>query len=135
LRQGKKADAEGKGASRAKDAGQGPRMDATGTVYEAIKTALPEATGPWEDVLCTTPDGGEVIWQRVRATGEQEFYYVTSGGEGPFVKAPGLLELYARTEEDFLVIVAWRMPASIKESSRLDALAPAVPGTIKFVPR
>jgi flagellar hook protein FlgE len=66
----------GKAASRGSD-----RMDESGALYESLKRAFPKTTSNnWQDVQCPTPDGGEVTWQKIRATGDQVFYYVDSTG-------------------------------------------------------
>ncbi len=86
----------------------------------------------WEDVECDTPTGGIVVWRRLRAEGEQPFYYVDKEGEGRVVKLPGAIEIYYRVDGDWAVALTWRVPEIIAEHVDLDKWAPMVAGTVQI---
>jgi hypothetical protein len=70
------------------------------------------------------------VWQRLVASGEQEFCYTERGGDERYVKLAGRLELWARYFGDYLVLVVWRMPETLRAGSRVDTLAPLVAGGV-----
>jgi hypothetical protein len=106
------------------------RLDQTGELFQGVQKAFPQANLAWQDVSCPTPTGGSVVWQRLVASGEQEFCYTERGGDERYVKLAGRLELWARYFGDYLVLVVWRMPETLRAGSRVDTLAPLVAGGV-----
>lgn len=97
-----------------------------------VNARFPDQQVDWENVACDTPEGRSVIWQRLRAEGEQPFHYVDKDGQTRSVRLPGVFELYYRVEDDWLVAIAWRVPAMIAEHVNLDTQAPLVAGAVEF---
>lgn len=110
--------------------GELPRMDVSGELFQRVEKAFPSANAAWQDVTCPTPNGTTVSWQRLVVGGEQEFHYVDSAGRERYVKLPGRLEIWARYYGDYQVLVAWRLPESLRAASQIEAVAPLVAGSV-----
>jgi hypothetical protein len=108
---------------------QPARMDSTGELFQRLEKAFPQAKLAWQDVSCPTPSGEQVAWQRLVASGEQEFRYIDREGLERRAKLPGRLEIWARYYGDYLVLIAWRVPDSLVGPSQIDTLAPLVAGS------
>lgn len=111
-------------------AGVPVRLDNTGELFQRMEKAFAQAKLAWQDVPCPTPKGEQVVWQRLTATGEQEFRYVERGGPERRIRLPGRVELWARYSGDHLVLIAWRVPESLLAASQIVSLAPLVAGSV-----
>ena len=87
-------------------------------------------TGSWAVVQCETPAGRLVDWQKLRATGEQDFYYVDKDGNGDFLSMPGTLEVYTSEQNGKVITIAWRMPTSLEQSVAAFRMATKVAGSV-----
>ncbi len=105
--------------------------DPTTRWLSQLRDRAPDQGFAWEDVACDTPEGRSVIWRRVRAVGEQPFYYVDKDGQSRVVKMPGILEVYYRLEGDWSVALAWRVPEAIAGHVGLGKWAPMVAGSVQ----
>ena len=101
-----------------------------GMLRTSLEAVCGESLGQWETVTCRTPQGGTVEWKKIRGTAQQEFYYTDGKGKSMNLPMAGLIEVYARNESGFLVVLGWRMPTSIEQNVGLDDLGPKVAGTL-----
>jgi hypothetical protein len=108
------------------------RMDASGSIYQALKKATTKMPGRWEDVQFPTPEGGQVAWQKLRAVGPQEFVFYARGVDRPKKKLDGVLELYAHVEGDWLVLIGWRSWKEHEKNIGLDQVIPLMAGSVKM---
>jgi hypothetical protein len=108
------------------------RMDTTGQIYQAFKKAIPQFAGKWEDVQFPTADGDQIQWQKLRIETPQEFVFYSNGGDRPKKKLDGVLELYARVERDWLVLLGWRAWKGHQTNIEMDRLMPLVAGSVKL---
>jgi hypothetical protein len=106
------------------------RMESAGDLAQTLEKAFPGKVRTWEDVGCPSPNGNNVPWQKIRAEGDQEFFYIDAQGKAQIQKFPGLIEIYARTEGDCLVLITWRMPSALEGSSNMAQLAQLVCGSL-----
>lgn len=106
--------------------------DPTNRWVHQIKSRLPDQDPSWERVECDTPDGRFLVWQRLRAEGEQPFSYVSQDGRRRVVELPGILEIYYRVEGDWAITLVWRVPSSIAPHVGLERWAPMVAGTVSL---
>ncbi len=106
------------------------KMHVSGRLYKALEKAFPGKIGGWQDVQCPTFDGHELAWQKLRATGNQEFYCIDRSKQQRYSTLPGVLEVYVRQEGDLLVLIIWRAPSSIEAQAKLAELAPLVAGSV-----
>jgi len=97
-----------------------------------IRKHFPGQDPSWERVECDTPDGRYLVWQRLRAEGEQPFSYVSQDGRRRVVGLPGILEIYYRVEGDWAITLAWRVPSSIAPHVGLERWAPMVAGAVSL---
>jgi hypothetical protein len=104
-------------------------MDNTGSIYKGVKESLAKTAENWEFVRCATPEGTQIAWQKLHAAGEQSFCYRDSGGKQSLIKLPGLLDIYARVEGDYLVMVAWRIPEMLQGQANFSDLEQLVAGS------
>jgi hypothetical protein len=87
------------------------------------------------DYPVQAPDGKTVTWKKCRATGSQEFYYITPEGLPQFRLMQGTIILLFYQEEDTLVTLAWRMPVGIEQSLDLDTWMNRTAGCVKVTPQ
>ncbi len=104
--------------------------DPTTRWVRQIESRLPAQPAAWEKVECETPEGRVVVWQRLRAEGEQPFLYENPEGRRRAVNLPGILDIYYRIEGDWAVTLVWRVPSSIAPHVGLEKWAPMVAGTV-----
>jgi len=103
------------------------------TVAEQLRMQLAgqsQQESGWADFPVTSSTGKTLSWRRLRATGQQEFYYKSKDGQEQFTTMPGVLEIYLCESGGQVLIVAWRMPAAIEQHTGLARLAPLVAGSI-----
>lgn len=102
------------------------------TMRLELSNKFPDAT-ELSEIRTPTPEGRDINWKKCRATGNQEFYYISPEGKAQFLQMNGLIELLflEDKENDVLVILAWRMPASIEQSINFQTLEPMVAGCVK----
>lgn len=102
-------------------------------IAEQIRSELAgrgqQETG-WADVPIASSTGRTLRWRRLRATGQQEFYYKTKEGQEQLTTMPGLLEIYLCESGGQVLIIAWRMPAAVEQHSGMARLAPLVAGSV-----
>jgi len=108
--------------------------DLTTTIGYNLRSKFPEASTVWQPFQATTPDGGGMLWQRLRLEQPQGFRYINAEGDTQVVELPGVLDIYHRAAGDWFVTIAWRVPESIVESVQLSKWAPLVPGTLEAPP-
>ena len=87
----------------------------------------------WADFQSEAPDTREVKWRKLRCTAPMEFYCKDKAGKEQFQTEPGVVEVYVREEGGVIVIVVWKLPASIEGSVKLDELSKLVAGGITIV--
>ena len=75
----------------------------------------PPALTAWQDVTLETPEGQATSWRKLRAEASQEFYTLDKAGQGEFKNLPGIMEIYFHAEAKTIVVLAWRVPASIEK--------------------
>jgi hypothetical protein len=83
------------------------------------------------DLQAQTPDGRSTDWKTCRATGNQDFFYITPDGKGQYLQMPGLIELLFHEDNDLLVILAWRLPTGIEQTINLQKWIRLVAGCVK----
>ncbi len=105
-------------------------LDTTGELYQQIQKAFDRTHGSWAEVACQTPYGNQLAWQRLRTEGEQEVHYLRENGSEVYIKRPCVLDVFARIEGRYLVLVVWRAPAAIEDAARIGEVAPLVAGTL-----
>ena len=94
------------------------------------------------ELLAQTPEGGEVKWQTCQATGMQPFYYINpppadgnpAAAEGKIMQLKGVIQLLFRDDNDALVILIWRWPASL-DKSMFQSWVEMVAGCVTVKPR
>ncbi len=106
------------------------KMQRSGKLFSFLEKAFPGKVDNWQDVQCPTFDGNELTWQKLRATGNQEFFCIDRNKQQRYSSLPGSLELYVRQEGDLLVFIIWRVPTSIESQAKLAELAPLVAGSV-----
>ena len=84
----------------------------------------------WESVQCQSPSAEATSWQRLRAEGNQSFYYKDKTGQGREVTLPGVFEMYYRTEGNWAIALVWRVPTAVAGHVNLTKWAPLVAGTV-----
>ena len=84
----------------------------------------------WTDFHGEAPNGPGNLWRKFRFDGNQDFYYKNKDGQEQFSPQPGVLEVYLHDAGGQVVIVAWRMPASIEQNVGLAKWAPLVAGSV-----
>ncbi|MGD0516760.1 MAG: hypothetical protein ABSA26_04425 [Thermoguttaceae bacterium] len=67
------------------------------------------------DYKAQTPEGRSLDWQECQATGNQQFYYFKSNGEGQPVQLSGIIEMFFHEENDTLVTLIWRWPVGLEK--------------------
>jgi hypothetical protein len=87
------------------------QQQAVQTLQANIKRALPDCTD-WASAGLSKP------WQKIQASGQQEFAYVNPSGQSAPAQMPGTIEFYSLEEGGHLVLVGWRAPSTL-----IDALA------------
>jgi len=107
-------------------------LDNSGKLYQDFLTMCPGLKDSWVEVSCSTPRGEQIAWQKLRATGEQELHYLDRAEKEAYAKFPCAVEVYARVEGDYLVLIAWRVPTSVEQSVEVAELAPLVAGTLQL---
>lgn len=106
--------------------------DPTSRWVNQLTERFPQQNIGWEEVGCDTPDGRRVVWRRLRAEGEQPFYYVSKDGQGREQRMPGVFEVYYRVDGNWAVALAWRVPSMIAGHANIDKWAPIVAGAVDF---
>jgi len=106
--------------------------DRTSQWLQQVQQRFPGQSAAWESVECPSPAGETTNWQRLRAEGEQTFYYKDKAGQGREVKLPGVFEMYHRTDEDWAVALVWRVPTAVADHVNLTKWAPLVAGTVSM---
>jgi len=105
-------------------------------IYNRTRAAFPDLNVTTEDVHIKTPEGRAIVWQRFRFTGMQGFFYADQTGQQKSVDMDGILEVWARLEQEagFHVIVVWRVPSGIagKDYANLAERASLVAGSIRL---
>jgi len=107
------------------------RPDTTGDLYHQIEKAFADTHSSWVQIDCPTPNETQLAWQCLRVRGEQPFHYLRSDGRELYAKMPCLLEVYARSEGAYLVLLAWRVPTSVEDAAGIAELGRLVAGTLK----
>ncbi len=114
------------------DAASPPAARFNRSMRTQLLSGLDSSIGPWETVQCRAPTGGASEWQKLRATGAQQFYYVDGNGQGGPREMDGVMEFYTRQDSGFLIVIGWRMPAAIEQYVGLSEWAPRVAGSVTF---
>lgn len=96
-----------------------------------LRKAFPDSVEAWKPVPCETPDGLANSWEKIRCTGDQEFYDVGPNGQGTFKRTPGTIEIFTRQVGDFQITIAWRVPTAYVDSVGLAQWAPRVAGSVR----
>ena len=98
-----------------------------------LKKRFSETTTDWTEVKLRTPEGAEITWHRLTASGDQRFHYYPTKGGVDYKITDGEYHLYFGTFDGKHVMVGWRIPRDI-ETETLDVLhlAHASIGTVKI---
>jgi hypothetical protein len=80
----------------------------------------PPALGNWQNISLETARGQPANWSKLRAENSQEFYTLDKAGHGDFKNLPGVLEVFFHIEGTNIVVIAWRVPASIEKQVNLE---------------
>ena len=103
-------------------------------IYQRARSAFPDMAASTEDVHIKTPEGRAIVWQKFSFTAKQGFSYTDQAGQQRSVDMDGILEVWARLEQEagFHVMVIWRVPAGIagKDYANLAERASLVAGSI-----
>ena len=98
---------------------------------DELAKKFPRGLTDWADVPCETPEGQTIQWRKLRLLGKQEIYYKDKAGKEHYpANNDCVLEIYLYEKGGQVVIVAWRMPASIEQNVGLGKLAPLVAGSV-----
>jgi hypothetical protein len=104
-------------------------------IHQRARVQFPGMAAGTEDVHIKTPEGRAIVWQRFRMTVKQGFFYIDQGGQQKSVDMDGILEVWARLEQEagYHVVVVWRVPAAIagKDYANLAERASLVAGSIR----
>jgi hypothetical protein len=112
-----------------------PGLTLAAPIAAKLKQEFPGAAAAWEPAVVQSPAGAEVAWQKIRVEGEQFFDVQRQGKPQPeFMKFPGIFELWMYESADYIVLVGWRVPASLEDKVHLLDLAPFTAGTIVIDP-
>lgn len=104
--------------------------DPTAQWLKQVQQQFPGQAVAWENIECMSPTGTPNTWRRLRTEGSQSFFYKDRDGKTRTVKMPGVFEVYYRTEGDWAIALAWRVPASIASHVNLGKWAPMVAGAV-----
>jgi hypothetical protein len=104
-------------------------------LYEAMQEKFPDVIDEWETISCPTPDGRVIDWFRLSVpSGEenpQHFFCLDTDGNRVERQLPARFDLYLYEGKKFHVIVAWRVPDVINESTfSINDLVPVCLGTL-----
>jgi hypothetical protein len=110
----------------------GPVQNVATQLRDELAKKYPAGLSDWKDVSCNSPDGQALKWRQLRLVGKQDLYYKNKDGkeQSPIPNVDGVLEIYLYEKGPQVVIVAWRMPASIEPNVGLAELAPLVAGSV-----
>ncbi len=88
--------------------------------------------GQWEDVepKPKTPDGGEMSWKRIKATGDQAFVFYEDKVATKKLY-PGMCELWVYSTPDYHVMLGWRCSQAVADTIALDKAAGPCAGSVK----
>lgn len=112
------------------DVPEGLRMEDGGEIARDFIEKLGSAKPAWQDVECPTPQRTFVRWQRIRGDGPHAFCYLEPNNQERWPTMPGHFEVWARYHGQYLVLIGWHMPQSVRAASEMDTLAPLVAGTV-----
>ena len=107
-------------------------MQSGSSIIADLSGKFPSSKLVWEDVQCRTPERTSVCWQRLEADGPQEFQYFEPPNQESFRTLPGHMEVWARYYGDYLVLIVWRMPDSLRAAVEVGRLGPLVAGTVNM---
>ena len=107
----------------------GPLQNVAGQLQNELSGKQGKVT-PWTDFQGESPTGAPLQWRKLRFDGAQDFYYKNKAGQEQFLTLAGVLEVYLYDAGPQVVVVAWRMPASIELNVGLARLAPLVAGSV-----
>ncbi len=93
----------------------GPLQTIATQLHDELAKKFPGAMAGWKDVSCATPEGQTIQCRKLRVLGKQELYYKDKAGKENYpANNDGVLEIYLYEKGGQVVIVAWRLPASIE---------------------
>jgi hypothetical protein len=95
-----------------------------------LQETLGEGTGQWAPTQCETPTGRASQWQKITASGDQEFYYVDKDGQESFRKEPATVWFFSRREGEYWIAIGWRVPTRCEAEAGLGEWAPRVAGSV-----
>jgi hypothetical protein len=114
----------------AEDKTQPAFRDRTSEWQKQVQERFPGQSAAWENVECNSPAEQPTTWRRLRVEGDQEFFYKDKDGKARTVEMPGAFEMYYRSEGDWAVVLAWRVPSSIAGQVNVGKWAPMVAGAV-----
>lgn len=114
----------------AEDKTQPAFRDRTSDWQKQVQERFPGQSAAWENVECNSPAGLPTTWRRLRVEGDQVFFYKDKDGKAGTVKMPGAFEVYYRSEGDWAIALAWRVPTSIAGHVNAGKWAPLVAGAV-----
>lgn len=114
------------------DLADGKIKDPAGAMRKQLEESnpKPESLTNWTDVQAHTPDGRSIPWKQLRCIGKQDFFCKNKAGQEQTVNESGVLEINLCEEGNYLIVIAWRAPASIEQKADLAKWAPLVDGCV-----
>jgi hypothetical protein len=117
-------------------AADNPLQDVCDALRKELKAKPGNDVTEWVDFPSEKPDGSQDVWKKLRCSGPQEFAYIDSGPmpQAHMETLPGILEIYVREDNGYIVLIGWRVPTSIASSVDLAKWAPLVTGCVSVQP-
>ena len=102
------------------------------TIRKEIRGGLGDRAADWQDAQSRSVEGLPTSWKKIRGAADQEFYYVDQAGVKKYVRVPGIIELWMRSQGGYVIIIGWRVPETIAGPNYvgLDQKAQLVAGTV-----
>ncbi|NIL99017.1 MAG: hypothetical protein GTO53_13705 [Planctomycetales bacterium] len=85
----------------------------------------------WQEHTAPNLDGDMETWQKITATGSQNFQYYDQQGEVKKEIQFGRYLLYLRSTDDYHIMIAWRASLPVAQQVLLEKLADICVGTVR----
>jgi len=91
--------------------GDGEKWEAD--LQAKLKALFPNTPDTWETVQALTPKGDSLTWKKIRVINEQDWLTNDAEGKVKPTRMNGTFELWLYEGNDHIVLMAWRVPASL----------------------
>ncbi len=108
-----------------------PLDQVAGELRAALAEKLPATPETWEDVELHSLEGTPHTWKKLRVEGEMTFERVNPDRVQEPAQAPGVLELYLTERDGYQVLLGWRAPAELEESTLVGDWVRMSAGTVQ----